>query len=509
MEFRILGPLEVLERGHAVTLRGTREKAVLAYLLLHANEVVPTDRLIDQLWGEEPPETARKSLQVRVAGIRKALGRETVLTQGPGYVVRPGPGELDLHRFEQFVAEGGADRLREALSLWRGPALADFAYESWAGAAIERLEELRVVALEQRIEADLELGRQTDLIGELEALVAEYPLRERLRGQLMLALYRSGRQAEALDAYRTTRETLVDGLGIDPSPALQELERAILRQDESLELATSPTAERSILVVPVAEGTLDGLIAVAEPLARRPVREIILARLVAGSAELTAAAAELHTYSEALSSRGVAARSAVFTSRSPADEILRLAVEQAVDLVVLDAPSGLLDDDVVQGVLSGSPCDVALVTGGSAATVEGPVLVPFVGADHDWSAVELGAWIAGALGVSLRLAGPTEADRDASRLLASASLAVQRALGVRAEPLLLEQGAEALVQAANEVALVVVGLSERWRKDGLGPVRSALTADARPPVMLVRRGLRPGGLAPAGSLTRFTWSLKS
>ena len=134
---------------------------------------------------------------------------------------------------------------------------------------------------------------------------------------------------------------------------------------------------------------LDGLIAVAEPLARRPVREIILARLVSGSAELTAAAAELHAYSDALSSRGIAARSAVFTSRSTADDILRLATEQAVDLIVLDAPGALLDDTVVQGVLGGSPCDVALVTGSSAATLEGPVLIPFVGADHDWSAVEL------------------------------------------------------------------------------------------------------------------------
>jgi DNA-binding SARP family transcriptional activator len=516
VEFRILGPLEVLERGRAVTLRGAREKAVLVYLLLHAGEVVPTDRLIDQLWGEEPPETARKSLQVRVAGIRKTLGADLLLTQGPGYVIRAGPDTLDLHRFERLVAEAdqleprsAADKLREALSLWRGPPLADFAYEPFAQGPIGRLEELRVVALERRIDADLELGRPAELVGELEALVAEHPLRERLRGQLILALYRSGRQAEALDAYRATREALVEELGIDPSPALQELERAVLRQDSALDLAQPALPARSILVVPQAEAALDALLAVAQPLARQPARELILARLVSSSAELPAAAVDLNRSCEGLLARGVAARAAAFTSRAPAGDVLRLANEQAVDLLVLDAGADLLEDRLVQDVLTGSLCDVALLVGGSGAQVNGPVLVPFVGAEHDWTAVELGAWIAGAQGVPLRLAGPTEEKRDASRLLASASLAVQRALGVAAEPMLLAPGAENLVRAASEAAIVVVGLSERWRKDGLGPVRSALARESPVPTVLVLRGLRPSGLAPPESRTRFTWSLAS
>src|SRR5262249_52924939 len=183
-----------------------------------------------------------------------AGGRQLV-TQSPGYVLRLEHGQLDLHRFEQLLAnaEGAEPRLassqlREALDLWRGRALADFAYEAFAQAAVARLEELRLVALERRIEADLALGRHAALVGEVEALVAEHPLRERLRGQLMLAFYRSGRQTEALEVYQATRRTLVEKLGIEPSPALQALEKAILRQDPELSLAALATPERSILV---------------------------------------------------------------------------------------------------------------------------------------------------------------------------------------------------------------------------------------------------------------------
>jgi hypothetical protein len=158
-------------------------------------------------------------------------------------------------------------------------------------------------------------------------------------------------------------------------------------------------------------------------------------------------------------------------------------------------------------LLAGAPCDVAVLVAREPRA--GPVLVPFVGAEHDWAAIELAAWAAGAQGVPLRLAGPGEASRDSSRLLASASLAIQRALGVAAEPLLVEPGAEVLLRAADDASLVVLGLSERWRKEGLGAVREALAVEARPPVVLVRRGLRPGGLAPRASLTRFTWSLRS
>jgi YVTN family beta-propeller protein len=241
MEFRVLGPLEVVDNGRSIELGGGRQRKLLAILLLHVNEVVSSDRLIDELWGERPPETAAKALQGHVSQLRKALGRETLATQAPGYVLRASPEHLDVRRFERLVEEADqaepkerAARLREAIGLWRGPTLAEFAFDPFAQAEIARLEELRLVALEDRIEADLELGRHGQLVGELESLVAQHPLRERLRGHLMLALYRSGRQAEALQAYHEARATLVDELGLEPSEDLQQLQRAILAHDPLL-----------------------------------------------------------------------------------------------------------------------------------------------------------------------------------------------------------------------------------------------------------------------------------
>jgi predicted ATPase/DNA-binding SARP family transcriptional activator/class 3 adenylate cyclase len=256
MEFRILGPLEVCtDSGPKLDLAG-KQKALLALLLLHANEAVSTDRLIDGLWGAEPPDTAGKALQVYVSRLRKLLepeGRSLLVTRPPGYALDLGEHELDLHRFEQLRAEAEAAlsrdpaiaelKLRKALALWRGPPLADFAFEPFAQSEISRLEELHVAALEAWIDAVLALGRHADVVGELEALVAKHPLRERLRAQLMLALYRSRRQAEALDAYQAARRALVDELGIEPSPELQELEGLILRQDPSLEVAAPAPAE--------------------------------------------------------------------------------------------------------------------------------------------------------------------------------------------------------------------------------------------------------------------------
>src|SRR5918995_1218763 len=246
MEFRILGPLEVWNEGGEVSLGGPWPRALLAALLLRPNEVVSADRLIEDLWGEDSPERAAAALRVNVSRVRKALPPDVLATKSPGYVIRLEPDSLDLHRFERLVDEGrsllgrglaadAAERLGEALSLWRGPPLADFTYESFAQTAIARLEEIRLAAVQLRIDAELALGRHHELVGELEALVAEHPLRERLRSYLMTALYRSGRQAEALDAYRDARRALVEELGIDPSPALQELERAILRQEPSLD----------------------------------------------------------------------------------------------------------------------------------------------------------------------------------------------------------------------------------------------------------------------------------
>ena len=211
MEFRILGPLEVIEGGEAIRLPGPKQRSLLALLLLHANEVVSSDRLIDELWPGEAAEQGAAALQASVSRLRKALGGGTgvVETVAPGYMLRLGSAELDLRHFEELIAEAegaepasAAATLREALALWRGPPLADFAYEPFAQTAIARLEELRVLALEKRIDADLALGRDAELVAELESLVAQHPLREGLRAQLMLALYRAGRQAEALEATR-------------------------------------------------------------------------------------------------------------------------------------------------------------------------------------------------------------------------------------------------------------------------------------------------------------------
>jgi DNA-binding SARP family transcriptional activator len=261
MEFRILGPLEALDGKQRVTLGGSKLRAVLALLLLHPNETVSSDQLIDELWGEEPPATAAKALQVHVSRLRKALagsgggGGDVVVTRPHGYQLQIDLEQLDSHRFERLLAEGrrelASDRperalpaLEQAVSLWRGPPLADLTYEPFARTDIARLEQLRLAALEERIAADLALGRHADVVGELEALVADYPLRERPRGQLMLALYRSGRQAEALEAYRRTRSLFVEDLGIEPGRELQELEHAILQQDRSLDLGALISPER-------------------------------------------------------------------------------------------------------------------------------------------------------------------------------------------------------------------------------------------------------------------------
>ncbi|MGZ6638050.1 MAG: BTAD domain-containing putative transcriptional regulator [Solirubrobacteraceae bacterium] len=253
MEFRILGPLEVADGDATLALGGVRQRTLLAILLLHANEVVSADRLIDELWGEHSPESGRSALQVRVSQLRKALGEggAQLLTRAPGYVLSLERGQLDLQRFERLVREAAAAeppaaarKLREALALWRGPPLADLAYESFAQAAIGRLGELRLGAIEKRIDADLALGRHGELVAELEELVAENPLREHLRAQLMLALYRCGRQADALEVYRRMSTELSAELGLEPGRELKELESAILNQDRSLESPSTATDGR-------------------------------------------------------------------------------------------------------------------------------------------------------------------------------------------------------------------------------------------------------------------------
>jgi len=243
-QFRILGPLEVVDEGTAVVLGGQKQRALLAILLINAGEVVSTDRLLDELWGERPPRTAREALQNMVSQLRKVLPPSVLVTRAPGYKLELEDAQLDSRHFEQLVADAASrdarsrsQLLREALAIWRGAPLAEFAFESFAQDEIRRLEELRLRVVEARIDADLELGGGPELVSELETLVRQWPLRERLRWQLMLTLYRSGRQAEALGAYHDARRVLVDELGIEPSPALQTLYRSMLRQEPLLERA--------------------------------------------------------------------------------------------------------------------------------------------------------------------------------------------------------------------------------------------------------------------------------
>ena len=255
MRYLILGPLEVRDGDTEVELRGGQQRKLLAILLLHSGEAVSSDLLVEELWDGKPPGTAAKALQGYVSSLRKQLGQEAVETVGGGYRLKVAPGDLDAHRFEELLAEArplepapAAAKLREALALWRGPALADFAYDDFARHEIDRLEELRLGGVERRIDLELALGHHDDLVPELEALVHTYPLRERFRGHLMLALYRCGRQAEALDAYRDARTALRDELGLEPSEELQALQRAILDHDASL--AAPPRVDLPALAGP-------------------------------------------------------------------------------------------------------------------------------------------------------------------------------------------------------------------------------------------------------------------
>ena len=447
-EFRVLGPLEALADGAPLKLGGSRPRAVLAVLLLQSGQVVSTSRLIDEVWAEDPPDTAANVVQGYVSQLRKVLGRETIQTREPGYLLRIDHDSLDLHRFEGLVSDGtellergraedAAVLLQESLALWRGPALADVADEGVLRQAASRLDELRLVALEQRIQADLACGRHTELVGELEALATEYPLRERPRALQMLALYRCGRQAEALAAYRVARATLVDQLGIEPGAQLQELEHAILEHDPALDLEPprgrpSVPEARVILVAALELESAATLLRLAEPLARiAGPREIVLASTVASASDLAAASTYLRTRREELTARNVDVRAAAFTSVTPGKDLSRLAAEQEAELVLVDAPDQLLEDGRLLTLLEEAPCDVSVLVDGAPGG--DAVVVPFTGAEHDWSAVELGAWFALGAEWPLVLAGASSGTegRDASRLLAGASLVSKGRLACR------------------------------------------------------------------------------
>ena len=505
---------------------------MLAYLLLHANRTVERSRLIDELWPTDPPESAVNVLQTYVSRLRRTLPPDRLLTRPPGSVLRVEPGELDLHEFERRLqagrsalssgdAEAALAALRLALGLWRGAPLRDVVPDGFARAEAGRLDELHLAALEDRLEAELALWRHAQVVGELDALVAEHPLRERLRAQLMLALYRSGRQPEALAAYRDLRTRLADELGIDPSQPLRDLERAILRQDPRLEETpeVDPDARgRTVLVGCLDEAAFEPLLSIAEPLARHRSGELVLVRLVSAASGLDAATRSSIESRAVLGERGIRAWSAAFTSTEPAQDLLRFADDSDVALVLVGAlgrvdQDGRLDDEL-GFLLEHVPCDAAVLVGTpqrAKLDAAAPVLVPFGGSEHEWAAAEIGAWIARAESRPLRLAGTAATTaggrRDASRLLASVALLVQHVVDIDAEPALAPAGPDGLAVLAEEARVVLLGLPDGWGERGIGRTRAELARRVTTPTLLVRGGARPGVLAQAEGLTRFTWTI--
>ena len=343
MQVRILGPFQIEEGGRRLSIGGLRQRAVLASLALHANEVVPSEQLLVNLWGEDSPPSAANALQAAISRVRRALPPGRLITKAPGYLLRIFPDELDVSQFEQLVSEGrealsagvpaqAARTLNQALSLWQGPALADFRYEPFAQAEIARLEELHLTCLEERIEADLALGSASIVIAELRQLVAEHPVRERLRGQLMLALYRDGRQTEALEVYREFRSVLREELGLDATPLLRELEAAILRHDPSLSPASAAT-------VP--------------PLARRPVTVLSVVLRVTSS---SGTALDPEAY-EAVNEHSVSSLTAVLERHGG-----KLAISTGERLAGVFGAASVHEDDALRAARASLEARSALVT---------------------------------------------------------------------------------------------------------------------------------------------------
>ena len=526
LEFRILGPLEVVGQDGPLQLGGPKQRATLAILLLNANRVVSIDRLADELYAGRAPVTAATQVHRQISELRKALGDEVSLeTRTPGYVLHVAGEQLDLRRFERLTDEAGRalargegetalELQRQGLALWRGPALSDLEHEPFMQVAAQRLNELLLVALEHRLDAELALGRHRELVSELGELTAQHPLHEAFVSRLMLALYRSGRQAEALEVYRRTRTTLSDGFGMEPGRELHELEHAILNHDPALDggdLDEAASSEPLILVLPSSDERLEAPLAMAAALTKTPGRELLIARLLPDERALASASAALSALRRAL---GIGARTAAFVTVDQVADAVRLASTYDVRLVLLDALE--LDADIpedVASIMERASADVGLLIGPPVDWESGDgVCVPFGGGEHDWAALELGAWLASSKGAVLRLLGvradPRERRRDASRLLADAAIAVQRAIGIDAVPQLVDRDPTALVEAVEEATVVVSGLSAGWRREGLGDVRRALVRRTRP-TLLVHSGPRPSGLAPAGTRTRFTWTIES
>jgi DNA-binding SARP family transcriptional activator len=502
LEYRVLGPLEVITDGSPMALGGAKQRALLALLLLEGGRAVSTRRLTDDLWGATPPVSAAKALQVYVSQLRKALGGDAIETRPDAYVVRSAGISLDLTRFEELAEAGrsqvsagrpveGARLFAEALALWRGDALEGLD-EPGLAPLRARLDELRLVVYELWADARLAAGRHAELVPELALLAERHPLRERLHEQLMLALYRDGRQAEALAAFRRLRDRLNDELGLEPRSRVRRLEQSILRQDGLLEVARDEKPQRSIVAAGPRPARLAALLG---PLAREISGELILFAPVAAREELAAATALLEPH------RSGETRVAAFVTRDPGRDVLRLAVDEGAELVVLErAPEALAATQLEQ-----SACDVAVFVDADGELPSSSVTVLFGGAPEDWKAIEVAAVFSRACGVPLRLAGVHSGGGDASTLLARAALVVQRFAGIATEPALFDPelpGSLAEIAAGGTLVAGVAG-----GRGGPLPASRVRLADLGVPLLLIVPGPRPGLLAPAHTLTRFSWSL--
>jgi DNA-binding SARP family transcriptional activator len=500
LEYRVLGPFEVLRDGVPVEVGGAKPRALLALLLLESGRAVSTRRLTDDLWSPAPPSSA-KALQVYISQLRKALGSDVIETREDAYLLRTTAASFDLTQFEELVDAGrsqiaagrtaeGAAALDEAIGLWRGDAL-DGLDEPGLAPFRARLDELRLVVHELWNDARLETGHSGTLLPELTMLARRNPLRERFQEQLMLALYRSGRQAEALGVYRGLREQLNDELGLEPRERLRRLEQAILRQDAELEAKPAPDGRRAV----VAAGAHPSrLAALGAPLAQQASGELILLTPVEASDALAPASALLEP------ERSDAVRVATFVSRTPVRDVLRLAADEDAELVVLET-SGAALTTAPAPELAGAACDIAFFVDAPGDLPGAQITVLFGGAAEDWKAVEIAAVLARSCGLSLRLLGV----EDASTLLARAALVVQRFVGVATQPALFDPRDPQSPAVAATGGTMVAGISG-WSDRGLSPARLRLL-EAGVPLLLVRGGPRPSLLAPARSLTLFSWSL--
>jgi hypothetical protein len=454
---------------------------------------------------------------VHVSNLRKALGGEAIDLTSAGYVLHVTPEALDATTFADLVsraraelAAGHADVAAtlagEALELWRGPPLDEFEPEALPRAQIGRLEEAWLTGFTTRAEAAIELGDHA-IVADLAATAGDHPYDERLHELLMIALYRSGRPADALGAYQAIRTRLADDLGLEPSPSLRETQRRILAHDPGL--TPEPPSTRVVVVAPETPASLPELAHLAAPLAHaRFPHELILASLARDRSELDRASAGARALVEDLDVSGV--RTSSFVTEDRAADLLHLAHRADVDLVLLAVESDCADawPPWLELVLGAAICDVAFIAGRPPQPIRSAVVVPFGAREHDWAALELGAWLASSSGLRLVLVGADaeSGSRDPSRMLADAGLLLQRLTGVEVEPRLVAPGAEGLASAAGADGLLVMGLSDRWSAEGLGALRREVARLAAIPPLFAKRGFRPGGVSSPLDLTRYRWS---